>query len=169
MRFCSNGICQELGPHLRFSCNCVGAARCDSLRPGRLGSDSDATTGATRHRPYEFGVKVSIATPLRRCKGGQFVAHVAALPGNPYDGHTLAKVVPAITEQIGVSLTRTIADAGYRGHNAPRGAGLRVYTAGQKRGVTEQIKRELRRRSAVEPVIGHMKDDHRLGRNHLAD
>src|SRR3984957_3400716 len=120
------------------------------------------------HRPYEFGVKVSLATPLRRCRGGQFVAHVAALPGNPYDGHTLAKVVPAITEQIGVSLTRVIADAGYRGHNAPRGANLRVYTAGQKRGVTEQIKRELRRRSAVEPVIGHLKEDHRLGRNHLA-
>jgi IS5 family transposase len=120
------------------------------------------------HRPYEFGVKVSVATPLRRCKGGQFVAHVAALPGNPYDGHTLAKVVPAITEQIGVSLTRVIADAGYRGHNAPRSPGLRVYTSGQKRGVTEQIKRELRRRSAVEPVIGHLKEDHRLGRNHLA-
>lgn len=120
------------------------------------------------HRPYEFGVKVSVATPLRRCKGGQFVAHVAALPGNPYDGHTLATVIPAITEQIGVSLTRVIADAGYRGHNAPRGAGLRVYTAGQKRGVTEAVKRELRRRAAVEPVIGHLKSDHRMDRNHLA-
>lgn len=72
------------------------------------------------HRPYEFGVKVSVATPLRRCKGAQFVAHVAALPGNPYDGHTLARVIPAITEQIGVSLARVYADAGYRGHNAPR-------------------------------------------------
>ena len=120
------------------------------------------------HRPYEFGVKASVATPLCRCKGGQFVAHVAALPGNPYDGHTLAKVIPAITKQIGVSLTRVIADAGYRGHNARRSPGLRVYTSEQKRGVTEQIKRELRRRSAVEPVIGHMKDDHRMGRNHLA-
>src|SRR3954463_10348636 len=40
------------------------------------------------HKPYEFGVKVSVATPLHRCAGGQFVAHVAALPGNPYDGHT---------------------------------------------------------------------------------
>jgi IS5 family transposase len=120
------------------------------------------------HRPYEFGVKVSVATPLRRCRGGQFVAHVAALPGNPYDGHTLAKVVPAITEQIGVSLASVIADAGYRGHNAPRGGGLRVYTSGQKRGVTDQIKRALRRRSAVEPVIGHLKEEHRMGRNHLA-
>ena len=39
------------------------------------------------HKPYEFGVKVSVATPLNRCRGGQFVAHVKALPGNPYDGH----------------------------------------------------------------------------------
>jgi IS5 family transposase len=120
------------------------------------------------HRPYEFGVKVSVATPLRRCRGGQFVAHVAALPGNPYDGHTLARVIPAITEQIGVSLNRVYADAGYRGHNAPRSSGRRVYTSGQKRGVTHQIKRELRRRSAVEPVIGHLKAEHRMGRNHLA-
>src|SRR5215203_1033844 len=47
------------------------------------------------HKPYEFGVKVSVATPLRRCRGGQFVAHVKALPGNPYDGHTLASVILA--------------------------------------------------------------------------
>lgn len=120
------------------------------------------------HRPYEFGVKVSVATPLHRCRGGQFVAHVAALPGNPYDGHTLATVVPAITAQLGVSLRRLYADAGYRGHNAPRGRDFRVYTSGQKRGVTPAIKRELRRRSAVEPVIGHLKAEHRMDRNHLA-
>jgi len=72
------------------------------------------------HRPYEFGVKVSVATPIDRCKGGQFVAHVAALPGNPYDGHTLAKIVPEITQQIGVGLQRIVADAGYCGHNAPK-------------------------------------------------
>ena len=72
------------------------------------------------YRLYEFSVKVSFATPLKRYRGGRFVAHVAALPGNSYDGHTLATVVPAITRQIGVSLTCVIADAGYRGHNAPR-------------------------------------------------
>jgi transposase, IS5 family len=120
------------------------------------------------HRPYEFGVKVSVATPLHRCKGGQFVVHAAALPGNPYDGHTLQTVIPAIIRQTGASLTRVIADAGYRGHKAPAVKGMRVYTAGQKRGVTEQIKRELKRRSAVEPVIGHLKDDHRMDRNFLA-
>lgn len=56
----------------------------------------------------------------------------------------------------------------YRRHNAPLSRGLRVYTSGQKRGVTEPIKRELPRRSAVEPVVGHLKTDHRMGRNHLA-
>jgi IS5 family transposase len=58
------------------------------------------------HRPYEFGVKASVATTLNRSKGGQFIAHVKTLPGNPYDGHTLAAVIPDIEAQIGVSLAR---------------------------------------------------------------
>ena len=65
--------------------------------------------------------------------GGQFVAHIAALPGNPYDGHTLANVVPAMQALLGNVLDRIIADAGYRGHNAPAEHRFRVYTAGQKR------------------------------------
>jgi IS5 family transposase len=120
------------------------------------------------HKPYEFGVKVSVATPIKHSKGGQFVSHVAALPGNPYDGHTLAKMIPAMETLIGNIIERLIADAGYRGHNAPPDYKLRVFTSGQKRRVTPQIKREMRRRSAVEPVIGHLKDDHRMGRNYLA-
>jgi IS5 family transposase len=50
------------------------------------------------HRPDEFGIKVSVATTAHRSKGGQFVTHIAALPGNPYDGHTLATVIPAMEE-----------------------------------------------------------------------
>ncbi|GAN81665.1 transposase [Acidocella aminolytica 101 = DSM 11237] len=88
------------------------------------------------------------------------------MPGNPYDDHTLARVVPEITRQIGVNLRR-IADAGYRSQNAPKEQGLSVFISGQKRGVTDQIKRELHRRSAIEPVIGHLKAEHRMDRNHL--
>src|SRR5882757_7980825 len=120
------------------------------------------------HRPYEFGVKVSLATTLHRSKGGQFIAHAKALPGNPYDGHTLATVIPEIETQIGATLSRIVADRGYRGHNAPPGHKFKVYISGQRRRVTETIKRELRRRSAVEPVIGHAKAEHRMGRNYLA-
>jgi IS5 family transposase len=120
------------------------------------------------HKPYEFGVKVSVATTVKHSAGGQFVAHVAALPGNPYDGHTLAKVIPAIEGLIGNVLERIIADAGYLGHNAPPEHSFHVYTAGRKRGVTPQIKRDFKRRAAIEPVIGHLKTDHRMGRNYLA-
>lgn len=120
------------------------------------------------HAPYEFGVKVSIATTLARSKGGQFALHAKALPGNPYDGHTLATVIPDMQRTIGNELSRILADAGYRGHNAPDTHKFRVFTAGQKRRVTSTIKRLMRRRSAVEPVIGHIKNEHRMHRNHLA-
>jgi IS5 family transposase len=60
------------------------------------------------HKPYEFGVKVSIATTVKHCKGGQFITHAQALPGNPYDGHTLAKVIPAMEELVGNTLDRIL-------------------------------------------------------------
>jgi len=119
-------------------------------------------------KPYEFGVKVSVATTLNRCKGGQFAIHAKALPGRPYDGHTLETVIPEIEDLTGATLKRILADAGYRGHNAPGAYKLRVFTAGQKRRVTPQIKRQMKRRAAVEPVIGHMKNGHRMDRNFLA-
>jgi transposase, IS5 family len=53
------------------------------------------------HRPYEFGVKASVATTLARSKAGQFIAHVRVMPGNPYDGHTLETVIPEIETQVG--------------------------------------------------------------------
>lgn len=109
------------------------------------------------HRPYEFGVKVSVATTLSHAKGGQFVTHVKSMPGNPYDGHTLATVIPEMEALVGNTLDRILADKGYRGHNAPPDYKFRVFISGQKRGVTPKIKRQLRRRAAVEPVIGHLK------------
>ena len=68
----------------------------------------------------------------------------------------------------GAALSPILADAGYKGHDAPPSHKMRVYTAGQKRGVTKHIKRIMRRRAAVEPVIGHMKNERRMGRDFLA-
>jgi transposase, IS5 family len=102
------------------------------------------------HKPYEFGVKVSVATTLAPSKGGQFVLHAKALPGNPYcDGHTLETVIPDIERITGATIQRLIADAGYRGHNAPGPYRFRVYTAGQKRRMTEEIRRQMKRRSSA--------------------
>jgi IS5 family transposase len=120
------------------------------------------------HMPYEFGVKVSIATTLKHARGGQFALHAAALPGNPYDGHTLKSVIPDMQALIGNEIKRILADAGYRGHNAPDTHQFRVFTQGQKRGVTDTVKKLMKRRAAVEPVIGHIKNEHRMARNYLA-
>jgi IS5 family transposase len=117
------------------------------------------------HRPYEFGVKASVATTNARSPGGQFVVHARAIHGNPYDGHTLAAAIEDVEALTGVAATRIYADKGYRGHDAPNP--FRVYLSGQRRGVHGAIKRELRRRSAIEPVIGHMKSEGHLGRNYL--
>lgn len=115
--------------------------------------------------PYEFGCKVSVATPVTQPKGGQFVLHAKALHGNPFDGHTLGPVVADMERLTGIEVRRIHVDKGYRGHNHPNR--FKVWISGQVRRVTKAIRREMRRRAAVEPVIGHLKTDHRMDRNHL--
>ena len=115
--------------------------------------------------PYEFGCKVSIATPATKPKGGQFVLHAKALHGNPFDGHTLGPVITELEQLTGVETRRIHVDKGYRGHNHKEK--LRVWISGQARRVTRPIRREMKRRAAVEPVIGHIKAEHRMGRNYL--
>jgi IS5 family transposase len=101
--------------------------------------------------PYEFGVKVSIVTTNARAPGGQFVLHAKSLPGNPYDGHTLKAVLKDKAALIGRNIERAFVVKGYRGHDAPNPRS--VFISRQKRGVFGAIKRQLKRRSAIEPVI----------------
>jgi IS5 family transposase len=115
--------------------------------------------------PYEFGVKVSIVSTNARAPGGQFVLHAKSLPGNPYDGHTLKTVVEDTQALTGREIERAFVDKGYRGHDAPNPR--RIFISGQKRGVFGAIKRQLKRRAAIEPVIGHMKSEGHLGRCYL--
>jgi IS5 family transposase len=120
--------------------------------------------GKARTR-FEFGCKVSLATTNRATPGGQFVIGARALPGNPFDGHTLADQITQTERITGVPVARAYVDRGYRGHDADKG---RVFVSGRKRGVTPTIRREIRRRAGIEPVIGHLKSDGHLGRNFLA-
>ena len=73
--------------------------------------------------PYEFGCKVSIATPATAPKGGQFVLHAKALHGNPYDGHTLGPVITDLEKLTGVAVRRIHGDKGYRATTIPTGSG----------------------------------------------
>jgi IS5 family transposase len=110
-------------------------------------------------QPYEFGVKVSVATTHQE----GLVVGMQSLPGNPYDGRTLyaaLEQVKALTKQ---QPKEVFVDLGYRGATLP--AGVKVYHRKLKHGITTRIKRDIRRRSAIEPAIGHMKNDGRLRRN----
>jgi len=120
------------------------------------------------HQPYEFGVKVSIATTLHRSAGGQFIAHAKALPGNPYDGHTLAAVIPEIETQVGANLARIVADRGYRGHNAPPEHKFKVYISARDVASPRPSNASC---AAVPPSnqsSATPRAEHRMGRNYLA-
>ncbi len=94
-----------------------------------------------------------------RAPGCQFVLHARSLPGNPYDGHMLGGISEATEKLTGCAIERAYVDKGYRGHKTERPRRI----SGQRRGVFGVIERELRRRSAIEPIIGHMKSDGHLG------
>ena len=113
------------------------------------------------HKRYELGAKVAIATTNRE----GFVLAAKAFPGNPRDGHTLARTNEQILRISGVEPERFTADKGYRGHDYDKPE--RVFISGRRRGLTPTMKRELKRRSAIEATIGHMKTDGRLDRNYL--
>ena len=117
--------------------------------------------------PYEFGCKVSIATNLHPAKGGHFILQARALHGNPYDGHTLKQALDDVREIVGRSPLRVAVDQGYKGHRLTGHPHTAVFITGQRRGVTDKIKRWLKRRAVVEPIIGHAKNDGLLGRNWL--
>ena len=114
------------------------------------------------HKQYEFGVKVGVVSTSKE----SFVLAAKSLPGNPYDGHTLQACIEQARRVTGVAPTEAYADRGYKGHGCHTDF-FKVWISGSKRGVTKAIERKLKRRNAVEPVIGHMKSDGRLARNFL--
>ena len=112
------------------------------------------------HKRYEFGVKASFTATNR----SNLVVGAQSLPDNPHDGHTLSTALDQVERLTGQRPERCYVDLGYRGHDV---SDVEVFKARQKRGVTRSIRRELKRRNAIEPIIGHMKNDGLLHRNHL--
>lgn len=113
------------------------------------------------HKRYEFGVKVGIAVTNK----SSFVVGGMALPGNPYDGHTLVDCLDQVRRLTGKDVGEAYVDRGYRGHGEQE---AEVYISGQKRGVkTRRVRKCIRQRQGVEPVIGHLKSDGLMGRNWL--
>lgn len=118
--------------------------------------------GKARQR-YEFGQKVALATTNR----SNWIVAARLMPNNPYDGHTLAATLAAAESITGTAITDAYVDKGYRGHGCQGATRVHIAGAGSK-GVPRSERRRRRRRSAIEPKIGHLKSDHRVDRCYLS-
>ncbi len=112
------------------------------------------------HKKYEFGCKVSIVITHKE----GLVLSSQACHGNPYDGHTLKAALENTKSITGHEVEMAFLDRGYRGHKIED---IKVWISGMKKGVTGWYKKQLARRQAIEPRIGHMKSDGKLKRNYL--
>lgn len=113
------------------------------------------------HKPYEFGCKVAIVTTAK----SNWVVGVEAVHENPYDGATLSPALSQVERLTQVRPEAAFVDRGFKG-TAHHPEDVAVYVSGRKR-LTRTLRALLRRRAAIEPVIGHLKHDHRMERNHL--
>ncbi len=114
------------------------------------------------HKKYEFGCKVSVATTSR----DNWIIGIQAHHGNPWDGHTLKSVLDQVKRLTGWSAVEAYCDRGYRGHDYDGETEIKV--VGRKRkSLTRWQRKWYKRRSAVEPIIGHLKSDNRMERNRL--
>ena len=111
-------------------------------------------------QPYEFGVKVGVASTLK----GNLIVGARTFAGNPYDGHTLHEQLEQTTilmQDSQVHPETVFVDLGYRGVDADNPE-VRIVHRGKSRRISEQERKQLRRRQAIEPIIGHLKNDHRM-------
>ena len=112
------------------------------------------------NKPYEFGNKVGIAVSGR----SNFVLGIKSFHGNPYDGHTLDQTVVEL-RKLSPETSKIFVDLGYTGHNFKEKG--KVFTAKTKKTLSNDDKKMQKRRSAIEPIIGHLKNFGRMGRNYL--
>jgi IS5 family transposase len=125
----------------------------------------DCVSKGKARTPYEFGVKVGIASTLK----GNLIVGARAFHGNPYDGHTLSEQLEQATilmQDTGIKPTTAYADLGYRGVDA-QNPDVHIVHRGKSKRISEQERKRLKRRQAIEPIIGHLKADHRMDRCHL--
>jgi transposase, IS5 family len=113
------------------------------------------------HKKYEFGCKVAFVTTSK----SNWIVGVQAHHGNPYDGATLKDSINQTERLSGVRPKEAFVDRGYRGkEHHPED--VKVHITGQHK-ARGALKKRFKRRNAIGPVIGHEKQNHGLGRNHL--
>jgi IS5 family transposase len=115
--------------------------------------------------PYEFGVKVGIAATLKH----NLIVGARSFAGKPYDGHTLNEQLEQaeiLMQDTGQRPQTAYVDLGYRGVDADN-PGVAIKHRGKFKTLSASERKLLKRRQAIEPIIGHLKADHRMGRCYL--
>ena len=115
------------------------------------------------HKKYEFGCKVSVATTSR----DNWIIGIDALHNNPFDGHTLKGALEQVKRLVGWAAQNAYCDKGYKGNPKQLGETAVHLATSRKSSMKRGEWRWFLRRSAIEPVIGHAKEDHRMDRNYL--
>jgi transposase, IS5 family len=114
------------------------------------------------HKRYEFGCKVSLAATSRGC----WVVAATAQPGTPYDGHTLKTTLKQTERLTGRTPQHAYTDGAYKKHDYQ--GECEIHVDQKRRGTLPKATWTwLKRRAAIEPTIGHLKDNKRLDRNRL--
>ncbi len=112
------------------------------------------------HKKYEFGNKVGVVTTSK----DNWIVGVEAY-GNPYDGHTLKGAIEQVKRLTGWTPKEAFCDMGYRGHDVEETT--KVHLVGRRKiKLSRSLRKWFKRRAAIEPIIGHLKSDHRMNRNH---
>jgi len=118
------------------------------------------------HKKYEYGTKASIVTT----KNSGIIIGAAAHRKNEHDSKTLEAALTSANQNRSKPIKEAICDRGYRGRKEVNGTMICIPGKPLKRDTKyqkEQKRKKFRRRAAIEPVIGHLKSDHRLSRNYL--
>jgi len=118
------------------------------------------------HKKYEYGTKASIVTTMK----SNIIIGVCAHEKNEHDSKTLKAALDSANKHRSKPIKEAICDRGYRGRKEVNGVAICIPDTPKKRDTKyqkEQKRKKFRRRAAIEPIIGHMKSDHRLSRNYL--
>lgn len=119
-------------------------------------------------KKYEFGNKSSIV----KTKRSGIIVGAMAFTENIYDGDTLPPQLKQVERLTGKMPRYGIVDRGYRGRKAVEGVKIlspgRLF-ASASRYLLQKTRNRFRARAGIEPVIGHLKRDHRMWRNFLLD
>lgn len=113
-------------------------------------------------KPYEFGVKSAVVVSHQH----GLMLGARTFPGNPYDGHILSAVLEQatnLTQDLSLKLKHIVVDLGFRGVDADN-PDKEIIHRGKFKSLSAKQKKWLKRRTAVEPAIGHLKSDHRMDR-----